>query len=142
MIKIGVMILCLSCSQVVNALNIERCFVIASVQYQIPTKLLKAIAKIETNFNEYAIHFNTNHTYDIGIMQINSSWLTKLNKVGINQADLLDGCKNIQIGAWILAINIKQHGFTTKAIGAYNSQSKVNQEIYARKVLRNLERDG
>jgi soluble lytic murein transglycosylase-like protein len=121
------------------AMEFDRCFRLASTHYQIPTKLLKAIAKTETKLDPYAININVNKTYDIGIMQINSSWLTKLNRVGITQADLLDGCKNIQIGAWILASNIKQYGFNTKAIGAYNSPTPTNQERYARKVLSNME---
>ena len=123
----------------VNAAELERCFNLASRQYQLPTKLLKAIAKTETKFDQYAININKNKTYDIGIMQINSSWLAKLNRVGITQADLLDSCKNIQIGAWILASNVKQYGFNTRAIGAYNSHTPVNQERYARKVLSNME---
>ena len=121
-----------------SAASLDNCFAMASNQYQIPAKLLKAIAKTETGFDPYAININKNKSYDIGIMQINSSWLPKLNKVGITQADLLDGCKNIQIGAWILASNIKQYGFNNKAIGAYNSKTPRYQEIYARKVLSNL----
>lgn len=121
------------------AVNTSTCFNIASKQYQIPVKLLKAIAKTETKFNPYAININKNKTYDIGLMQINSSWLPKLNRVGITQVDLLDGCKNIQVGAWILASNIKRYGFNSKAIGAYNSRNPIYQEIYARKILSNLE---
>lgn len=121
-----------------NAIGLEKCFNLASVKYKIPAKLLKAIAKTETKFDPLAIHMNKNQTYDLGLMQINSSWLTKLNKVGITQTDLLNGCKNIQVGAWILASNIKQYGFSVKAIGAYNSPTEINQEQYARKVLSNL----
>ena len=121
-----------------QALNIDRCFMIASVQYNIPSKLLKAIAQTETTLDSLAVNINSNRTYDIGIMQINSSWLPKLNRVGITEADLFDGCKNIQIGAWILASNIKYYGFSTKAIGSYNSPFPINQERYVRKVLSNL----
>lgn len=120
------------------AKDFNKCFKVASNQYKIPEKLLIAIAKIETQLDPYAININKNRTYDIGLMQINSSWLKKLNGVGITQADLLDGCKNIQVGAWILASNIKQYGFNSKAIGAYNSRNPFYQERYARKVLSNL----
>jgi soluble lytic murein transglycosylase-like protein len=121
-----------------NAKGFDKCFEVASSQYQIPIKILKAIAKTETGFDPYALNVNKNKSYDIGIMQINSSWLPKLSRVGITQRDLMDGCKNIQVGAWILASNIKQYGFNDKAIGAYNSQTPRYQEIYARKVLGNL----
>lgn len=122
-----------------SASSLERCFNLASQNYGIPVNLLKAIAKTETSFNPYAININKNKSYDMGIMQINSTWLPKLGRIGVTQADLFDGCKNIQIGAWILASNIKQYGFNTKAIGAYNSPTAKNQEIYARKVLSNLQ---
>ncbi|MBY0379628.1 MAG: lytic transglycosylase domain-containing protein [Burkholderiales bacterium] len=121
------------------AINIDKCFIVASKQYQIPTKLLKAIAKTETRFDPLAVHVNSNHSYDIGMMQINSAWLPKLNKVGISEAELLDGCKNIQIGAWILAQNIKQYGFNSRAIGAYNATTSQLQEKYAQLVMKNIE---
>ncbi len=132
------LILLINLAYETHAVGLERCFSYASIKYKIPAKLLKAIAKTETKFKPLAIHMNKNQTYDVGLMQINSSWLTKLNKVGITQADLLNGCKNIQVGAWILASNIKQYGFSSKAIGAYNSPTEINQEQYARKVLGNL----
>lgn len=101
-----------------NAEEFDRCFMVASVKYKIPVELLKAIAKTETGMNPIAMNINSNRSYDIGIMQINSYWFKKLEKVGIKKDDLLDGCKNIQVGAWILAQNIKQYGFNAKAIGA------------------------
>ncbi len=118
--------------------NLAKCFNVASKQYKIPTQLLKAIAKTETKLDPLAIHINSNHSYDVGIMQINSTWLPKLKRVGISEAELLDGCKNIQIGAWILAQNIKQYGFTRKAIGAYNATTPELQEKYTQLVMRNL----
>ena len=120
------------------AVNINTCFNIASKEYQIPTKLLKGIAKTETKLNPLAIHINSNHTYDIGIMQINSTWLPKLKRVGISEVELLDGCTNIQIGAWILAQNIKQYGFSRKAIGAYNSSIPELQQKYVQLVMSNI----
>lgn len=121
-----------------DATPLERCFNLAATTYGIPVNLLKAIAQTESRHNAYAINMNSNKSYDIGIMQINSSWLPKLNRIGVTQVDLFDGCKNIQVGAWILASNIKQYGFNRKAIGAYNAISPQKQEIYARKVLSNL----
>lgn len=121
-----------------NSLTIERCFNIAADRYQIPNKLLKAIAITETKMDPYAIGKNANRTYDIGLMQINSSWLPKLSRVGVKQSDLLDPCTNIQIGAWILSDNIKRYGFGLKAIGAYNAVSNDKQQIYAQKVMKNM----
>lgn len=121
-----------------NALDLEKCFDIAANRYQIPNKLLKAIARTETKMNPVSVGLNNNRTYDIGIMQINSSWLPKLQRVGITQKDLVDPCNNIQIGAWILSDNIKRYGFGLKAIGAYNATKPQLQQRYADLVMRNM----
>ena len=128
----------LGLSNIAYAISIDTCFNIASRHYEIPVKLLKAVAQTESRFDPLAINMNSNNSYDIGIMQINSYWLPKLSKVGIEKAELFDACKNIQIGAWILAQNIKQYGFNAQAIGAYNSPTPELQKIYASKVMRNL----
>lgn len=121
-----------------HALPLEKCFDIAANHYQIPSKLLKAIARTETKMNPVSVGINNNRTYDIGIMQINSSWLPKLQRVGITQKDLADPCNNIQIGAWILSDNIKRYGFGVKAIGAYNATTPKLQQKYADLVLSNM----
>lgn len=124
----------------VPAVPLERCFNEASLRYQIPEKLLKAIAHTETKMNPLALNYNKNGSYDMGIMQINSYWLPKLNRVGIQKEELFDGCKNIQVGAWILSENIKRYGFGLKAIGAYNATTPALQMKYANKVMKNMER--
>lgn len=123
-----------------SAVSLERCFNEASLRYQIPEKLLKAIAHTETRMNPLALNYNKNGSYDMGIMQINSYWLPKLNRVGIQKEELFDGCENIQVGAWILSENIKRYGFGLKAIGAYNATTPALQMKYANKVMKNMER--
>ena len=122
----------------ISALGLDKCFEIAANRYQIPSKLLKAIARTETKMNPVSVGINNNRTYDIGLMQINSSWLPKLQRVGITQKDLADPCNNIQIGAWILSDNIKRYGFGVKAIGAYNATTPRLQQKYADLVLNNM----
>jgi len=43
-------------------------FDIAGQMYGINPLLLKAIARIESNFNPTAVHWNVNGSYDYGIM--------------------------------------------------------------------------
>ncbi|MGB9763703.1 MAG: lytic transglycosylase domain-containing protein [Minisyncoccia bacterium] len=107
-----------------NKNDIGVCFKESAIKYGINDMILKAIAKTESNFNPRAINYNINGTYDMGIMQINSSWLPTLKKYGITQNDLYDPCTNIYIGAWVLSQCIDKHGSNWKAIDCYNKGSK------------------
>lgn len=94
----------------------------AGDRYKINQKLLKSIALLESTNNPNAVSKqNSNGTYDIGLMQINSSWLDKLKLIGIDKNDLFHPCTNIQVGAWILAQEIVRFGYTWDAVGAYNA---------------------
>lgn len=112
----------------------EACLAKSAQDYNVDVNLLKAIAKTESGFSAGAISPpNTNGTVDIGYMQINSSWLGKLGR-DITKEALLDPCTNIQVGAWILANNIKTYGNTWKAVGAYNARTPSKQQVYVEKV--------
>ena len=74
----------------------------------------------------------------IGVMQINSSWLPKLQSMNISKMDLFDPCTNIDVGAWILAHNISQYGYNWTAIGAYNARSPHKRQRYALKIWQQL----
>lgn len=113
-----------------------RCWSDAAVRYNVPADLLYAIAMVETG-NRSGIRGprNKNGTYDIGLMQINSSHLPRLAKLGITERDLLKNpCLNLHVGASILADAIDRYGYTWVAIGAYNAGSHAKRKAYARKV--------
>lgn len=101
-----------------------NCWLKAGERYGIEPELLQAIAIVESNGNTAAINKNRNGTFDVGLMQINSSHLGALRKFRISQKDLLkDPCQSVMIGAWILAGQIQQFGYTWDAVGAYNAGS-------------------
>ena len=116
-------------------IDYEPCFNEAAIHYNVPSNLLKAIATVESKMNPLAVGYNKNGSFDIGIMQINSHWLPKLQRIGVERGELLDGCKNIQIGAWILSDNIKRYGLTAEAIGRYNSPNPYYKSRYVKLVL-------
>ena len=114
----------------------EFCFDEAGVKYGINPIILRAIAKVESNFNPRAINRNRNGTYDFGVMQINSSWA---NNLGMEHwMTLGDPCSNIKTGAKILGACMKKYGYSWEAIGCYNSQTPDKRDRYALLVFRQL----
>lgn len=121
-----------------NNVNLSSCWDYAASVYKLDAWLLFAYAKTESNFKPYAINVNKNKSIDVGMMQINTVWIPILNKYGISAKDLLDPCKSIYIGAWIVAQNIKKFGYNIDGIGAYNSPGNVViRRNYAKKVYEN-----
>ncbi|KAA0893486.1 lytic transglycosylase domain-containing protein [Oryzomonas rubra] len=112
------------------------CFDEAGEMYGINPLVLRAIAKVESNFVPETINKNSNGTFDIGLMQINTIWKPVLGETRWNY--LGDACYNTKTGAWILASCINKYGYNWKAIGCYNSQTPEKSEVYAKKVFSHL----
>lgn len=113
----------------------ERCLDEASNRYNLPPRLLRAIAMVESNADPYAIGKNK-ASVDIGLMQINSSWLPKIQQHGYSLKDLFDPCTNAHWGAWVLANNVQRYGLTWQAVGAYNARTPKKQAEYAWRVFK------
>lgn len=116
----------------------SACWEEAAQRYGVNVYLLYAIAKTESNLNPSAINRNKNGSYDVGLMQINSSWFPVLRKYGIDEKQLYQPCVSIHVGAWILAQNIRSLGYSWDAVGAYNARHPVRRAQYALKVYKNL----
>ncbi len=112
------------------------CFEEAGRDHGVPPALLWAIAKVESSFEPAAINYNTDGSFDFGVMQINSSWAASLGPERWNR--LGDPCDNVKTGAWVLADCLKRHGYTWQGVGCYNALSPEKRAEYARKVIRVL----
>jgi soluble lytic murein transglycosylase-like protein len=115
-----------------------HCFEQAGARYGIAPVLLEAISTVESGGNPQARNLNRDGSEDLGHMQINSRWLGILASYGIDRQRLLDPCLNTHVGAWILAQNIRQHGYGWEAVGAYNARSPAKRNAYAHRVAARL----
>ena len=100
------------------------CWSDAEQLYGVSSHLLYAVARAESDLQSGALnltHRTRTSTYDIGLMQINSSHLSKLASLGISESDLLEPCTNIMVGAWLLADSFARRGVSWDAVGAYNA---------------------
>jgi soluble lytic murein transglycosylase-like protein len=134
------------------------CFQQAADRYTVPAELLIAVAEAESGLAPFAMNragaaiLPRNReeaevvlkrigaerpTFDVGIMQVNRWWFEKF---GEPYEKGLDICFNVDFGARILAMAIKEHGFTWKAVGAYHSPTGWRQSAYARRIYTRLER--
>jgi hypothetical protein len=116
------------------------CFEEAGSAFNLNPRLLKSIAFLESGMNPIAVHNNKNGSVDLGLMQVNSSWITAAN---LDKERLMrDACYNTQTGARILRDCIDRLGYTWEAIGCYNAAGSDNRKNYAWKVYRQLVLDG
>lgn len=114
-----------------------NCWVMAANRFKLDPFLLYSMAYVESGFNPYAIGRNKNGSYDLGLMQINSTWKPTLKSYGIDMKDLYNPCVSIHVGAWVLAHNVKRFGYNWTAVGAYNTgKANARGNQYAWKVFK------
>lgn len=99
----------------------ERCIFGAAQHYQLRVDVLRAVLHKEGG-TVGQVRWNTNGTFDMGPMQVNSSHLPKLARYGITAQNLTNNlCLNIYIGAWFLESCILKTGDLWRGIGCYHS---------------------
>ena len=92
--------------------------------------ILAGILKVESSFNPKAVNRNKNGSVDVGIGQMNSIHFRELSRWGIEPNDLFDACTGIYVAAWHLSKQLKAHGNTWYAIGAYHSATPYYNQRY------------
>jgi len=97
------------------------CVAQASVRYEVPELLLHSIILKEGGqTGRYST--NKDGSYDLGLAQINTSWLGYFAKYGVKPEDIMNqACTNVAVSAYILKYNWLHQGQDWfKAIVAYH----------------------
>lgn len=87
-----------------------------------------------------AISRNTDGSYDMGPMQINSIHLPELAKITGLRPDQVraqiinDPCANLSVGVWLLRRAINREGAVWKGVAAYHSRTPSKGAAYAWKI--------
>lgn len=119
---------------------LAACLMLASQTYSVPPAVLVGIYKAEGGVVGEASK-NTNGTYDLGPMQINTVWLPKLSeKWGVNEKTAYkwvkdDACTNVSVAAWILKSHLDETGSLSQAISNYHSRTPHYGNRYKKKVI-------
>jgi len=120
--------------------------------YQVPIELVASVRDAESGKRGQRVGRvgpNSNGTYDLGAMQINTWWLTnaksdyRLGNWGIDEVELLNNeCTNIAVGTWILSQNLNRYSDTRAALSAYNTGSPSSSIglRYADRVISKMEK--
>jgi len=120
--------------------DVALCIETAARSFNIPELPLWIILDVERG-TLGKVSMNTNGTYDIGPMQINSIWLKRIAPYGITEHAVKNNlCMNVYVGAWIFTKELREHGTLTKAIAHYHSPTPKHQMRYLGLIQRALER--
>ncbi len=126
---------------------LAACLMLASQTYAVPPAVLIGIYKTEGGKVGQEVT-NTNGTFDMGPMQINSSWLPELaGKWGVTQTTARkwvrdDACTNVGVAAWILKGHMNETQNLAEAIAYYHSRTPSYGGAYKQRVIAQLEKNG
>lgn len=126
---------------------LAACLMMASQTYSVPPAVLVGIYKVEGGKIGQEVS-NTNGSYDLGPMQINTVWVPELaDKWGVNHDTAKkwirdDACTNVSVAAWILRSHIDETGSLSKAIANYHSRTPTHGANYKKKVISVLYESG
>ncbi len=108
--------------------------------YGLPLRVLPSIQAVEGGAPN-VVHYDTNGTEDLGVMQVNTLWVPALARVTRLTADevrtrlLGDACFNIAAAAAILHSYLEETHDLMRAIGDYHSHTPGLNQSYQLQVV-------
>lgn len=117
------------------------CMVASAAFYHLPPRVLPSIQRVEGG-KAGLIMKNTNGTFDLGLMQVNTIWVkplsayTHLDAYTIKDRLIYDPCFSIAAAAVIMRQYMAEtHGDVVTAVGYYHSHQKALSISYRAKVI-------
>lgn len=123
-----------------SAKIIGACLLLASQTYKVPPAVMIGIMHAEGGRIGQQVR-NTNGSYDLGPMQVNTLWLPQLSRLwGVDVATAHswvrdNGCVNVYVAAWILRQKIDDTYGLYSGIAHYHSATPWRGQRYADKVI-------
>ncbi|MFA4994549.1 MAG: lytic transglycosylase domain-containing protein [Bdellovibrionales bacterium] len=132
----------------VTAQAFAACLLLAANTYHVPAAVMIGVMNVEGGHIGQEVGPNSNGSYDLGPMQVNTRWLPILQKTW-NVSALTarswvrdNGCVNVHVAAWILRQKIEESGSLWGGIAAYHSSTPRHGIPYANKVIAVMDRKG
>ena len=126
---------------------LAACLMMASQTYSVPPAVMVGIMQVEGGQVGQQV-LNTNGSYDLGPMQINTIWVPRLaNYWGVTEATAKrwirdDPCTNMGVSAWILRRHMNETGSLSKAIAYYHSRTPSLGYSYKNRVVSAMRKSG
>lgn len=127
---------------------LAACLMVAAQNYQVPPAVLIGIMNVEGGRVGQEVGPNRNGSYDLGPMQINTTWLPELSRRwGVDQTTARrwvrdDPCVNVTVAAWILRQRINDTGHLLGGIAGYHSMTPHIGAGYASRVVKTMYKNG
>ena len=126
---------------------LAACLMMASQTYSVPPAVMVGIMQVEGGRVGQQV-LNTNGSYDLGPMQINTIWVPRLANywnVDENTAKRWirdDPCTNLGVAAWILRRHMNETGSLPRAIAYYHSRTPSLGYSYKNRVVSAMRKNG
>lgn len=118
--------------------NNYTCWDYVGKKFNLDPWLLLSIALTESSFQNGIKSKNSNGSYDLGLMQINTIHKNFFEKRGLSQYELqYDSCKNVIAAGVLLRQSINKYGYNIDGIGGYHSNTPKLRRAYGNKVIKN-----
>ena len=131
-----------------TAQALAACLLLAANTYHVPAAVMIGIMHVEGGRVGQEVGPNTNGTFDLGPMQVNTRWMPelartwKVSPATARQWVRDDGCVNVHVAAWILRQKMDDSGSLWGGIAAYHSATPSKGGPYATKVIAVMDRKG